>query len=307
MAPEQHSCYFWFFLILNRNLSIVHRNLLQLSLTQKVILVTGASSGIGAATVLALDSAGAKVAMAARRKEKLDDLAVRMHDPLVIEVDLCDESSARDMVRRVVGHFGRIDVLINNAASIIVAKADEVTEADLLRAFSTNLVAPVAATQEAVRFMRKQGGGHIINIGSPGFMMGIPYYAPYVCSKAAFSAWTRTIQAEWAGTEIVVSEYFPGYIRTDSLPDSRLGAIDQDFLMAERQNFLTRLFTKPGTPGEVARHLVRLILKPEILVYSGFSVKFGAFISNIPRFRLNLASQLAKNARAKRNLTVFTG
>jgi len=277
-----------------------------LDLTNKVILLTGASSGIGAATALALDAAGVKVAIAARRKEKLDALAMRMHNPLVIAVDLCNAASATEMVRKVVDHFGRIDVLINNATSIIVARSDAVQPADLVSAFTTNLIAPVAATQEAIRFMRRQGGGHVINIGSPGFMMGIPFYAPYVCSKAAFSAWTRTIQAEWAGTEILVSEYFPGYIRTDSTPDSRLGIIDQDFLMAERQNFLARLFTKPKFPEDVAAQLVKLILGPKTLVYSGISVKIGAFISNIPGFRLNIARQLAENARKKKGLTVFT-
>jgi NAD(P)-dependent dehydrogenase (short-subunit alcohol dehydrogenase family) len=277
-----------------------------LDLQHRVILITGASSGIGAAAALALDSAGAKVAIAARRKEKLDDLAARMHQPLVIPVDLSNEIPAREMVRSVVDHYGRIDVLINNAASIIVAKSDSVQAADLLQAFQTNLIAPVAATQEAIGFMRKQGGGQIINIGSPGFMMGIPFYAPYVCSKAAFSAWTRTIQAEWAGTEIVVNEYFPGYIKTDSPPASRLGSIDQDFLMAEKQNLITRLFTRPKSPEDVANHLVKLILKPKTLGYSDISVKIGAFISNIPGFRLKIARQLAENARRKQNLTVFT-
>ena len=275
-------------------------------LANKVILLTGASSGIGAATALALDAAGAKVAIAARRKEKLDAMAARMHSPLVLTVDLAAAGASVEMVRKVVDHFGRIDVLINCAASIIVAKSDNVKPADLLTAFTTNLIAPVAATQEAIRFMRRQGGGHIINIGSPGFMMGIPFYAPYVCSKAAFSAWTRTIQAEWAGTEIIVSEYFPGYIRTDSPPDSRLGNIGQDFLMAERQNFLAKLFTKPKSPEDVAAQLVKLVLEPKTLVYSDIGVKIGAFISNIPGFRLNIARQLAENARRKHGLSVFT-
>ncbi|MEI6174071.1 MAG: SDR family NAD(P)-dependent oxidoreductase [Bacteroidota bacterium] len=278
---------------------------MSLLLQNKIILVTGASSGIGAASALAFDAAGAKVALAARRKEKLEALAAQMHDPLVIQVDLSEESSAREMIRTVVDHFGRIDVLVNNAASIIVAKADSVTSEDLRFAFSTNLIAPVAATQEAIGIMRNRGGLHIINIGSPGFMMGIPFYAPYVCSKAALSAWTRTIQAEWSGTEIIVSEFFPGYISTDSLPESRLGAIDQDFLMAEHQNFITRLFTKPKTPADVARQLIKLIVKPRTLVYSDLGVKIGAYISNISGFRLNIAGQLAKNARNKKNLSIF--
>jgi NAD(P)-dependent dehydrogenase (short-subunit alcohol dehydrogenase family) len=277
-----------------------------LDLTQKVILITGASSGIGAAAALAFDKAGAKLAIAARRKEKLEELAARMHDPLVISVDLSDEGQAVEMVDKVAAHFGRIDVLINNAACIIVSKSDVVSGKDLLTAYQTNLIGPVAATQQAIRYMRRQGGGLVINIGSPGFMMGIPFYAPYVCSKAAFSAWTRTIQAEWAGTEIFVSEYFPGYIKTDSLPDSRLGRVEQDFLMAEQQNILTRIFTKPKSPEDVAGHLIRLVIKPKTLVYSDISVRIGAFISNIPGFRLNIASQLAKNARGKQNITVFT-
>ena len=69
--------------------------------------------------------------------------------------------------------------------------------------------------------MLKQGYGHIINVGSPGFIIGVPLYLPYVCSKAAMCGWTRTIQAEWSGTPVRVSEYFPGYIKTDS-PAARL-------------------------------------------------------------------------------------
>lgn len=276
------------------------------NLTDKVVLITGASSGIGAETALAFNSAGAKVAIASRRKERLEKLASQMDDALVIAVDLADETAACEMVRKVVDHFGRIDILINNAANIIVSMADSVRSEDLLQAFRTNLTGPVAATQEAVKFMREQGGGHIINIGSPGFMMGIPLYAPYVCSKAAFSAWTRTIQAEWSGTEIFVSEYFPGYIKTDSRPDSRIGEVDQDLLMEEKQNFMAALFTKPKTPKDVALQLVKLAMYPSSLVYSGFSVHLGAWISNISGFRLSIAKQMAKTARKKKNLTIFT-
>jgi len=277
------------------------------SLQNKVILVTGASSGIGAAAARAFDAAGAKVALASRRREKLEELALAMTSPLVIAVDLGDESQARDMIRQVVARFGRIDVLVNNAASIIVDQSEVVKSEDLLRAFCTNLIAPVAATQEALGFMRKQGSGHIINIGSPGFMMGIPFYAPYVCSKAALTAWTRTIQAEWYGTGISISEYFPGYIKTDSPPESRLGVVDQDFLMMQEQNFIAAAFTKPKTPEHVAHQLVKLIEKPRNLAYSDFGVKIGAYLSNISSFRLAIARQMAKAARKKKNLPFFPG
>ncbi len=274
-------------------------------LNDKVILITGASSGIGAAAALAFDAAGAKVAVAARRKDKLDELAARMHQPLVIQVDLSIETEVKEMIGKVIAHYGRIDVLVNNAAAIIVAQSEMVKSDDMLLAFKTNVLGAITATQESLRFMQKQGAGHIINVGSPGFMMGIPFYAPYVCSKAALSAWTRTIQAEWAGSGIRVSEYFPGYIKTDSRPDSRLGIVEQDFLMTADQNFIAKMFTKPKTPDHVARQLVQLILKPRTLVYCDFGVKIGAYISNISSFRLAIASQMAKTAREKKNISIF--
>jgi NAD(P)-dependent dehydrogenase (short-subunit alcohol dehydrogenase family) len=270
-----------------------------MNLTNKVVLLTGASGGIGEATALAFDKEGCRVAIASRNTEKLGALARLMHNPLVIPADLSDLEQARKMVDTAVEYFGRIDILINNAASIIVSPAETVSSEDLLQAFTVNMVSPAAATQRAVMYMKQSGGGHIINVGSPGFMLGIPFYAPYVCSKAAFSAWTRTIQAEWAGTEIKVSEYFPGYIKTDSRPYSRIGIVEQDFLMTENPGFLARTFTAPKTAEFVAHHLVKLAQHPRTLMYSDFSVKIGALISNIPGFRLSLSHGMAKTARKK--------
>ncbi|NQV01482.1 MAG: SDR family NAD(P)-dependent oxidoreductase [Bacteroidia bacterium] len=112
----------------------------------KVVLITGASCGIGAAASLAFNKAGALVAMAARRQERLEILASGMDHPLILQIDVSDEAQARQMVRDTTNHFGRIDVLVNNAASMIVTPAESVTSEDLLSAFHTNLLGPVAAT-----------------------------------------------------------------------------------------------------------------------------------------------------------------
>ncbi|MEI6852041.1 MAG: SDR family oxidoreductase [Bacteroidota bacterium] len=270
-----------------------------MDLRGKVVLITGASGGIGEAAALAFSREGCRVAVASRRAEKLQAVASQMPDSLVVAVDLSDVASARATIDRVAEHYGRIDILINNAASIIVADSETVATEDLLQAFTVNLAAPAAATQQAIKHMKAGGGGQIINVGSPGFMMGIPFYAPYVCSKAAFSAWTRTIQAEWAGSSIKVSEYFPGYIKTDSRPDSRMGVVEQDFLMDAQPGFLIRTFASPKTPQHVAQHLVKLAKRPRTLMYSDFSTHIGAFISNFPGFRLSLARNMADNARKK--------
>ena len=270
-----------------------------------VVLITGASSGIGKAVALAFDRAGARVAMAARRRENLEENASHMKDPLIIPTDLSDERQAEEMVDRTVGHFGRIDVLINNAAAIVVSRADEVATDDLIRSFKTNLIGPLRATNRAVGFMRKQGRGHIINIGSPGFMLGIPLYTPYVCSKAALCGWTRTIQAEWAGTGIQVSEYFPGYIKTDSPAESGYGPVSQDAIIDPDQNALTRFFTRPRTPGDVARQLIGLVKRPRLLVYSSPLIALGAWVANLPGRRLKIAMGIAAAGRKRLGLTVF--
>ena len=270
-----------------------------MKLRDKVILITGASGGIGEATAIAFGHEGAKVVLVSRRKEKLDTVAARLPDAYVIEADLGDPSKVAGIISETVKRFGRLDILINNAACIIVVPSEEGQPEDFLKAFRTNLVSPVVASQCALKYFREQGKGHIINIGSPGFMMGIPFYSPYVCSKAALSAWTRTIQAEWAGSGIHISEYFPGYIKTGSRPESRIGEVEQDFLMSEKQNFLTRIFTKPKTAENVAKDLIKLALKPRLLMHSGAGVKIGTFISNIPSFRLSIARQMAETARRK--------
>lgn len=276
-----------------------------MKLNNKIVLITGASSGLGAATALAFDRTGARVAIAARRKEKLDELAAKMKNALVLVVDLTDESQTRKMIDDTVAHFRKIDVLINNAACIIVSAAEGVTVEDMLKAFRTNLIGPLVATQQALKYMRKQGVGHIINVGSPGFMIGVPFYTPYVCSKAALSGWTRTIQAEWADTGIIVSEYFPGYTKVDSKPESRVGDVEQDLLFKKDQNFLSKIFTKPKTADDVANDLLKLVIKPKILVYAGHTVRIGAWIANFAGFRLNIAKQLAKTAREKLGRQVF--
>jgi len=270
-------------------------------LSDKIILITGASGGIGEAAARAFDREGACVILASRNQAKLESIACEMKLAGVYAIDMMDEAAVKEMILKVIEKYSRIDILINNAASIIVSPVETVTSEDMLKAMRTNLIGPMVAVQTLMPFMKKLGGGHIINIGSPGYMMGIPYYAPYVCSKAAVSAWTRTMQAEWAGSEIMVSEYFPGYIKTDSKPESRVGEVAQDLLMEEKQNFLTRTFAKPKTPEDVARQLIKLALKPRILAYSGSGVRIGAFISNFAGFRLGIAKQMAETARTKMN------
>ncbi len=264
-----------------------------------VVVITGASSGIGRATALLFDKMGAKVSMVARRKEKLDENSKQMKNSLVIPADLSDEKQAEEIILKTISHYGRIDVLINNAAAIIVSDAESVKPEELRRAFQTNLIGAMISTNTAVEYMKKQGYGHIINVGSPGFMIGIPFYTPYVSTKASMSAWTRTLQSEWANSEIKVSEYFPGYIKTESSSESKYGSMEQDLLMGSDQNPISRFFNRPKTPEHVARQLVQLVKKPKLIKYSGLMVRIGAILSNFSGIRHSIAVGMAKTARKK--------
>jgi NAD(P)-dependent dehydrogenase (short-subunit alcohol dehydrogenase family) len=278
-----------------------------MDIKDRVVLITGASSGIGRAAAIEFDRAGCRVAMAARRENILRDLASGMKDALAVPTDLSDENQARAMVEKTVARFGRIDILINNAVTSIVAGSDRVRREDLSRAFATNLLGPVAATQQALTHMLAQGGGHIINIGTPGFMIGVPFYATYVCSKAAFSAWTRTIQGEWAGSGIIVSEYFPGYTQTGAVAESDAGPVPMDLVVNTGGSLLAKYFSGARTGADIARDLVELAKRPKPLAYSTFVERLGAFVSNFPFIRIPVARRMAETARRKLGLAPLTG
>ncbi|PKL35415.1 MAG: hypothetical protein CVV44_21650 [Spirochaetae bacterium HGW-Spirochaetae-1] len=278
----------------------------QVKLQDAVICITGASSGIGWAAAKAFDRAGARLSLVARRKERLAELASELRDAIIIPADMSDASRAASMIEETVRHFGRIDILVNNAAAIIVSRADETGPDDLHRSFATNLVGPLVAVNTALPYMRRQGYGHIINVGSPGFLIGVPCYTSYVCSKAAMSAWTRTIQAEWADTGIVVSEYFPGYIKTDSPPESRYTGVEQSLVIDPDANAVTRFFTRPKSADDVAGQLVKLAQRPRLLKHSGIFVPLGAVLSLIPRIRLSIARDMAVSVRKRLGLSIFS-
>ena len=271
-----------------------------------VVLITGASSGIGAAAAEAFDRAGARLALAARRRERLDSVAERMRDALVIPTDVSRTEEARSMVDRTIAHFGRIDVLINNAATIHMTRSDSLTAADIQRSMDTNFIGPMAATQRAVGAMRRQGRGHIINIGSPGYLVGIPMMAPYTASKAALSSWTRTMQAEWADVDIDVTEFFPGHVDTDSRPESDLGDFGADIFEDPRLSAASRWLVRTQSPEEIAKQLVGCVRNPRASVYSHPSVRVAAFLGLFARLRVDLGASMARTVRARIGTPMFT-
>lgn len=271
-----------------------------------VVLVTGASSGIGRATALAFDRAGARVALAARRRERLEETAAQMMDALVVPTDLAQESQARAMVARCVEHFGRLDVLINNAGAAVPAPSDRLDPAATRTLFEANLIGAMIATRHAVPVMRGQGRGHIVNVCSPAGFLGVPLMADYCASKAAMSGWTRCLQAEWAGTEIDVTEYLPGLIATE-LGQARSDAAEAQpaKVMASGRNPGTGPLA-PLPPEHVADQIVACVRRPRAVVYSNLSTRLLCWAIESSALRRALGSRIGHAQRGQLGLPVFS-
>ena len=181
----------------------------------KVILLTGASMGIGKATALLLASKGAKLALAARSIDKLQQLSAEIPGSFVVHVDMRDFASVKGMVQKTLEHFGRIDVLINNAGQSTYTPV-ELIELDAMRSImELNVYGPIVAMQAVIPLMRKQGGGAIVNISSGTTQGAYPTLSPYAATKAALNMVSNTARVELERDNIVVSLVLPGLTATD--------------------------------------------------------------------------------------------
>jgi NADP-dependent 3-hydroxy acid dehydrogenase YdfG len=139
-------------------------------LSGRVALVTGASSGIGEATAVALAEAGASVAIGARRRDRLDDLAARLGEAgakvVTLDLDVTDEASCRDAVARTRGELGGLDVLVNNAGVMLLGTIVGADPEDWRRMLDTNVLGLMYMTHAAIEGMVGQGSGDVVNISS---------------------------------------------------------------------------------------------------------------------------------------------
>lgn len=269
-----------------------------------VVLITGASRGVGAAAAEAFDRAGAKVALAGSDRAALERVAQRMSAPLVIEADLSRVDDCERMIHRTISHFGRIDVLVNNAAVNRALGSDRVGSDDIHDSMETNFIGPMAATRLAVKEMRNRGRGQIINVSAAGYLLGMPLMAPYAASKAAFGSWTRAMQAEWAGTEILVTEFFLGFVQSDTAADGEGGG--EPALQQIADSPWAGLLFRAQSPEEIARCIVDCVREGRSTAYSSFSVRLMAFLGLFARLRVPLAASVARTLRARTGTGQFS-
>jgi len=196
------------------------------SLKDKVAVVTGASQGIGRDTALALSEAGAKVVVAARNEEKLavlvNDIAAAGGEAFALKMDVADAEQVKAGFKQMIEKFGRLDILVNNAAITRDGLAMRMKKDDWDAVLQTNLTGAHLCVQQVLPVMMKARAGRIINISSVVAQSGNAGQANYVAAKAGLIGLTKAIAIEIASRGITVNAVAPGFIETpmtDVLPD----------------------------------------------------------------------------------------
>ncbi|ESY82090.1 oxidoreductase [Mesorhizobium sp. LNHC221B00] len=183
----------------------------------KVALVTGASSGIGEATAAALAAAGAKVAVAARRADRLDMLVGRIEKAggkaLAIEADIAKGSDITAMVDKVVSEWDRLDILVNNAGVMLLSPAAEADLDDWRRMIELNLIGLMAATKAALPHL-KAAKGHVVNVSSVAGRVANPGASGYAATKFGVVAFSESLRREVYVDKVRVTVIEPGLVRT---------------------------------------------------------------------------------------------
>lgn len=191
------------------------------SLQGKVALVTGASSGLGVQFAKALARQGAKMAILARRREKLEKVAAELKNMgaecLTVTCDVTDTSQVKQAVADIVAHFGRIDILANNAGTSEIAPAESMTDESWKKVINVNLTAVFIVAREVGQQMIVQKYGKIINTSSMfGLVANTAFpVANYHAAKSGVVGLTKALAAEWAKHNITVNAIGPGFFESE--------------------------------------------------------------------------------------------
>ncbi|MDE2196408.1 MAG: SDR family NAD(P)-dependent oxidoreductase [Gammaproteobacteria bacterium] len=204
-------------------------------LNGRIVILTGASRGLGVVIARALADAGTALVLAARSREQLDSVAAELtgHGVRLLSV-ICDVTREHDrdlLLQRSLDSFGRVDVLVNNAGAEELCAYAEQDPAMVTRMIETNLLAPMLLSRALLPRMLAQHSGHIVNIASLAGRTGMPFGAAYAGSKGGLAEWSISLAAELAGSGVAVSVICPGFVsgtgmfaRKHATPPRTLGA-----------------------------------------------------------------------------------
>ena len=200
------------------------------NLDGKTAVITGASSGIGAETAQALGEAGANVCLAARREDRLEEVASNVESvggtAHVVPTDVTDEEAVQELIDETVEEFGSLDILINNAGVMLLEKVEDANTDNFRAMVEVNLMAVMNATHAALPIMQEQGDGHIVNISSVAGRKTWTGASGYNATKFGVNAFSEALREEVTGNHnIRITLIEPGYVDTelsDHIPDDNI-------------------------------------------------------------------------------------
>ncbi len=227
-----------------------------------VALVTGARHGIGRQIALRLAAEGFDLGLTAEAPldETADLVEKEGRRAVPVVADLRQPSTGAEVVDRVAGELGRLDVLVNNAGFTLSKPIEQTSEQELLDTFSINFFGAYLAAKAAIRHMRANGSGVIVNISSIHSRLGKTGHSAYAATKGAMNAWTRELAIELAGDGIRVNAILPGLIETERY-------FDNPDYTSEKGGRLVPA-GRPGVPADVAA-AVAFLVRPEASFITG--------------------------------------
>jgi len=206
-------------------------------LDDRVAIVTGASSGLGARFARVLAAAGASVVLAARRAERLEGLARELNDAHAVVCDLSQPDAAAELVDATLGRYGRVDVLVNNAGVNHVEPALHQATEEFRRELEINLVVPFELSRLVARsILARHGQGSIVNVASILGLVGVGQIpdAGYAASKGGLVTLTRELAAQWARHGVRVNALAPGYFHSEMTDGTMFGDERSEAWMVRR-------------------------------------------------------------------------
>ncbi|MDH3647590.1 MAG: SDR family oxidoreductase [Gammaproteobacteria bacterium] len=258
----------------------------------KIVVITGASAGVGASVARQFAAEGAKLVLSARGKEALDAIAHEFgEDSLAVPMDVADSRACKELLSGAEKKFGAVHVLVNNAGCNYRGPAEDFDAEQLAQIVDVNLRAPIVLSRLAIPLLRRAGGGSIVNVASIAGKIPVPEEATYSATKFGLRAFTRALAEELAGSGITVSCVSPG-------------PIDTGFIMGDIDKVPDYFFSQPiSSATEVARLIVECAAdgKTErtIPVSTGILATAGYLIPGLARILRPALSRKGRRIKEK--------
>ena len=229
---------------------------------KKVWFITGAGRGMGVDFAKAALATGHAVVASGRDRDRVSNALGQSDDLLAVKLDVTSRPDAEAAVRAAVDRFGRIDVLVNNAASFYAGYFEELTPEQMERQLATSLIGPMNVTRAILPVMRKQRSGHIISISSSAGLVGFEFCSAYAASKFGLEGWAESLHSEVAPFGIATTIVNPGFFRTELLTEQSTNYAqpsikDYDERRAKQLQFWkSQNGRQTGDPAKLARALI---------------------------------------------------